>query len=171
MAVVVMLGLGALVGGFLGVTSHPMSVPPQTTVATKVPEAIHVHVAGWVVAPGVVEVSDGAIVAEALAAAGGARLGARVDQINLASTLREGDQVFVPGPGETSESDGAGQVSLNRAEASDLESVPGVGPVLAARIVTFREKNGDFVQLEDLLQVSGIGEAKLAAMRDYLKVP
>ncbi|HJQ90321.1 MAG TPA: helix-hairpin-helix domain-containing protein, partial [Acidimicrobiia bacterium] len=64
-----------------------------------------------------------------------------------------------------------GLISLNQADASALEELPGVGPVLADRIVAHREANGPFETIEDLLEVPGIGEAKLAAMRDSIAVP
>lgn len=62
-------------------------------------------------------------------------------------------------------------VAVNRAAAAELETLPGVGPVLASRIVAFREENGPFSTVEDLLSVPGIGEAKLAALRDLITVP
>jgi competence protein ComEA len=89
-----------------------------------------------------------------------------------------GQQIIVPGPGDPGSAptdvagNGAGAlVAINRATASELETLPGVGPVLAARIVAHREKNGPFTEVEDLLQVSGIGESKLAAFRDLIVVP
>jgi competence protein ComEA len=64
-----------------------------------------------------------------------------------------------------------GLITINSATASDLEGLPGVGPVLAERIEAFRATNGPFSEVEDLLQVPGIGEAKLASMRDLIRVP
>jgi competence protein ComEA len=143
--------------------------------------AFPVYVSGWVATPGVVEVTDGAIVADAVAAAGGALDGALLDEINLARPLVEGDHVQIPGPGDSiaAATDGEGDdgegddglISVNQADASILEDLPGVGPVLAERIVAHREANGRFETVEDLLEVPGIGEAKLAAMRDSITVP
>lgn len=135
---------------------------------------LEVHVAGWVADPGVVELHEGAIVADAVAAAGGMRRGARADLINLAAPLGDGEQVVVPGPesGDVPTAPaGDGVISLNRADAGELEGLPGVGPVLADRIVAHREQVGGFERVEDLLQVPGIGESKLAAIRDLIKVP
>ena len=137
------------------------------------PETVRVHVSGMVVAPGVVDVEPDAIVADAIDAAGGMLPEARVDQINLAAPVTAGAQIVVPGAkgspdGPGSPQDG-GILSINGATASDLESLPGVGPVLAERIVAFREENGGFDVVEDLLEVPGIGEAKLAAMRDLVR--
>jgi len=137
---------------------------------------ISVHVSGWVVSPGVVEVAEGSIVADAITAAGGARPGAGLDSINLAGPVLAGDQVVVPGPsGSTpagpAASSSDGLISLNRADAAQLQDLPGVGPVLAERIVAHRDANGPYRAVEDLLDVPGIGEAKLAAMRDLVTLP
>lgn len=165
------LGAGLILGaqGRVGPIPHPSSTP--VTMADESAK-VSVHVAGWVVSPGVVTVADDAIVADAVAAAGGLRSGARSDLINLAANVSVGEQIVVPGPDDelnARTSDGA--ISLNRASAADLESLPGVGPVLAERIEAFREANGPFGEVEDLLQVPGIGEAKLASMRDLVRVP
>jgi competence protein ComEA len=135
-----------------------------------------VYVSGWVATPGVVEVEEGAIVADAVQAAGGALDGALLETINLARPLVPGDHVQIPGPGDPvspapgDQADG-GLISPNRAEAALLEQLPGVGPVLAERIVAHREANGPFETVEDLLDVPGIGEAKLSAIRDLIAVP
>jgi competence protein ComEA len=165
----------ALAGAALGMAQRPASMPvpsvPDSTVAVE--STLEIHVAGWVTAPGVVVLPEDAIVADAVAAAGGLRLGARADLINLAAPLRAGDQVVVPGPSseEAVSAPGDGPVSINQATAVELQALPGVGPVLAERIVAHREQIGGFDQIEDLLQVPGIGESKLAAIRDLVRVP
>ena len=86
--------------------------------------------------------------------------------------VRDGDQIVIPQIGEEISAErGDGRISLNRATASDLETLPGVGPVTAQRIVDHREEHGPYATLEDLLDVSGIGEAKLDAIRDSVVVP
>lgn len=162
------LAIGGVLGSF-GANQPTVSSQPTTIASTSF---IEVHVAGWVIAPGVVSVSDDAIVADAIAAAGGLRSGARSDLINLAAAVGPGEQVLVSGPeGVDQGSSEDGPIRLNSASAEELESLPGVGPVLAQKIETFREDNGPFGQVEDLLQVSGIGEAKLASIRDFVRVP
>ena len=173
--VVGVLVLGALLGGLVGVR-RPLAPSVGESVATTPPKAatVEVHVAGWVVRPGVVTVDEDAIVADAIEAAGGMKAGARGDLINLAAPIVAGEQVLVPGPDEDTDggsAGGGGLVSLNRADASALQNLPGVGPVLAGRIVAFRAENGPFDQVEDLLQVPGIGEAKLSSLRDLVQVP
>ena len=148
---------------------------PTTSTSSPVSSTITVHVAGLVSRPGLVELPEGSRVADAVAAAGGLLPGARADLINLAAALIDGQQIVVPGPdgdppaaaGETPE----GKVHLNLATAAELDALPGVGPVIAERIVSYREENGPFQSIEDLLDVPGIGEAKLAELRDHVQVP
>jgi competence protein ComEA len=103
--------------------------------------------------------------------AGGVTSDADLTAFNLAASVRDGDHVVVPRLGETSPSPSGGGIDLNRASASELESLPGVGPVLAGRIVTFRDEHGRFSEVEDLLDVPGIGEAKLDQMRGAIAAP
>lgn len=172
--VIVLVVAGALVGGIAGSVERA-PIAPGVALDPELPRgerSIEVHVAGWVVSPGVVRIPDGSIVADAIEAAGGLRAGALPDLINLATPLRSGDQVVVPGPMETGEAAAAdGLLALNRANSTELQGLPGVGPVLAERIVAYREKNGPFSVVEDLLEVPGIGESKLASIRDLVRVP
>lgn len=174
----VLVVVAIAVGGVLGrLPPGGTQSSPSTLETLETPddesESVRVHVSGMVVAPGVVHVPGDAIVADAIDAAGGLLSDAVVDQINLAAPVAPGGRIVVPGPGDdqgggvgpTAE---AGLVSINRATAVELEALPGVGPVLAERIVAFRDENGGFEVVEDLLEVPGIGEAKLAAMRDQI---
>lgn len=171
-AVLVGAGLGAG-----GTRDHAFPVAGATTLAppTLVEPVFPVYVSGWVANPGVVEVVEGSIVADAVEAAGGALDGALLEAINLARPLVTGDHVQIPGPGDpmalTQGGDVGGLISPNRADVSQLVELPGVGPVLAERIVAHREANGPFQTVEDLLDVPGIGEAKLSAIRDLIVVP
>ncbi len=151
------------------VPSEPLVLGPQAagTVLT-------VHVSGWVAEPGLVELDPGARVADALARAGGMRPGATAGSLNLAQAVVDGMRIHVPGPGEVAgapASSSDGKVVLNQASAGEIERLPGVGPVLAARIVAYRDEHGPFESPEDLLDVSGIGESKLDAIRDLIAVP
>ena len=163
----------------------PVAGPGVTAVTAPIADEfdarlITVHIAGWVMAPGLIELTEGARVADAVAEAGGLRPGADTSVINLAASLSDGEQVLIPGPsgeGPAREASTGGAVSsdgmvhLNRADPTELETLPGVGPVLAERIFAFREQNGPFQTVEDLLDVPGIGEAKLASLRDRVVVP
>jgi competence protein ComEA len=136
---------------------------------------ITVHVAGEVVLPGLVVVNADARVADAVAAAGGSTRAADLTAVNLAAALQDGEQIVIPGKsaGEPvlEAVDGDGRVRVNRASVNELEQLPGVGPVLAARIAAYREQNGPFRAVEDLLDVAGIGEGKLATLRDAVALP
>lgn len=144
--------------------------PPLVMASPTTAEQATVHVSGEVADPGLVTVARGSRVADAIAAAGGATPDARLDGVNLAAPVVDGMHLLVPGPGGEQTSEG-GAVRLNTASVSDIETLPGVGPVLAQRIADFRDENGPFASVEDLLDVAGIGEAKLAALRDAVLVP
>lgn len=180
LATAFLLLVAVAAGAGLGIMRRPPVVIPDSSpppsAATSPERLLDVHVAGWVANPGVVSVDDGAIVADAIAAAGGMRPGANAEGVNLAAPLVAGQQVVVPGPNSAEVADKGnrgndlgGPISLNRATETELESLPGVGPVLAQRIVSHRESHGPFDQVEDLLQVPGIGEAKLASLRDLVQ--
>ncbi|MBN2112515.1 MAG: ComEA family DNA-binding protein [Acidimicrobiia bacterium] len=148
----------------------PLAVDP----GGQAGRTITVHVAGAVVSPGVVRVAAGSRVGEAIAAAGGARPDADLARVNLAAPLADGQQLLVPAvspDGGTGALAGDGRVHINLASVEELESLPGVGPVLAQRIVAYRTEHGPFQTIEDLLDVPGIGEGKLAALRDAVLVP
>ena len=174
-AITIAVLAAAAVGGAWYASRAPQNPPVivAPTLATASPQSITVHISGAVRAPGLVELAAGARVADAVAAAGGAAPAAELDSLNLAAGLVDGQQVVVPAEGDEVSPGPAssGQLRLNSATAQDLETLPGVGPVLAERIVAHRQQNGPFSVIEDLLDVSGIGEAKLATLRDQLEVP
>lgn len=130
-------------------------------------EPFVVHVSGAVARPGLVTVPEGARVADAVEHAGGVVSGADVAAVNLARLARDGEQIHIPLEGEAPAPGAAsGPVSLNSADAAGLETLPGVGPVLAERIVADREANGPYESVEDLARVSGVGEAMVASLED-----
>lgn len=150
-----------------------------TTTATTAPSEVVVHVAGAVVAPGVHRLPPGARVIDAVEASGGLAPDADPSAVNLAALLEDGAQVYVPRVGEApppsaslgpSTEDASGPVDLNTADVALLETLPGIGPATAAAIVDHRERHGPFASVEGLLDVRGIGEAKLAALRDLVRV-
>jgi competence protein ComEA len=170
------LGVISIGGGVALGLSQRDPAPGPATSPSFVPTgaSIEIHVGGWVVAPGVITIPEDAIVADAIKAAGGFKPGADSDAVNLAASLADGQQVIVPGPDGAiggPAASGDGKIAINRATAAELDALPGVGPVLAERIVAHREQHGPFATVEDLLQVSGIGEAKLASIRDLVSVP
>ncbi|HEX5615059.1 MAG TPA: ComEA family DNA-binding protein [Acidimicrobiia bacterium] len=161
------------------------TVAPTTTTTT--PSELVVHVAGAVARPGVVRLRPGARVVDALDAAGGAAPDADLDRLNLAAPLADGTRIAVPrigepavpldpsapGAGADSPVGGAapvGPLDLNAAGTTELETLPGIGPTLAAAIVEERERNGPFRSVDDLERVPGIGSGRLDALRDLVRV-
>ncbi|WP_203338069.1 ComEA family DNA-binding protein [Nocardioides limicola] len=135
-----------------------------------------IDVAGKVRRPGVVVLSPGARVIDAIDAAGGARKGVDLTPLNLARPLTDGEQVLVGveapagAAGATTTPGGGTLVNLNTADQATLETLPGVGPVTAAAIIDWRTENGSFTRVEELVEVSGIGPATLAKLRDRVTV-
>lgn len=145
------------------------------------PTELVVHVAGAVVDPGLVEVPPGTRVAEAIEVAGGPTADADLDALNLAAPVTDGQQVYVPSEGEAippgaggsggpSPGGSTGLVNLNTADATTLETLPGIGPALADRVIAWRTENGPFASVDALTNVSGIGPATLAQLRDLVTV-
>lgn len=178
-------------GGILpSAVTPPDAVPPDPAPPIADPVTLAVHVVGQVNSPGVVRVAAGSRVIDAITAAGGLTTGADSGAVNLARQVVDGEQVYVPAPGEQvpvvagppaalpAPGDGSGPatapggapIDLNTADAAALDSLPGIGPALAGRIITWREANGGFGAIDDLLEVSGIGPAVLAKIRDLVAV-
>lgn len=142
-----------------------------------------VHVVGAVVAPGVHEVPAGSRVIDVIEAAGGLTANADDARINLAAPVSDGERVYIPAVGEepppavvggdggaTTPGTDAGPVDLNRADAAALEALPGIGPATAAAIIQHRDEIGGFTSVDQLLDVRGIGEAKLEQLRPHVTV-
>ena len=145
--------------------------------------SIMVHVTGKVMSPGVYQLDEGARMIDALDVAGGSREDADLERVNLAQPLIDGQQVFIPAvPPEGEKPQFAStvneqgpslqeqQVNINMAGQSELETLPGIGSVKAQSIIRHREENGPFQQVEDLLQVSGIGEKTLENISEKITV-
>ena len=153
---------------------------PSAATTTTAPPTL-VHVAGAVARPGVYEVVAGARVKDVLDAAGGPSADADLDRLNLAAAVADGQQIYVlrkgeAGPPAASGPGGAGGagapavLDLNTATAEQLDELPGIGPSTAEAIIAFREEHGRFRSVDQLLEVRGIGDAKLAAIRKRVKV-
>jgi competence protein ComEA len=136
------------------------------------PDVVVVHVAGRVGRPGIVELPAGSRVVDAIDAAGGADGGVDLGTLNLARIVTDGEQIAVgvdPAPEAAGGAGGAtgrgdALVNLNTATADQFATLPGIGPALAARIVQWRDQNGRFTSVEELLEVSGIGPAKFESI-------
>ncbi len=193
LAVVVAVTLGGV--GLWYTRSLPKPVAVQATPAAVAasgaaavagspspsPVPLFVDVAGWVRHPGVYEFATGQRVIDAIDAAGGARPGADLAALNLAAPLTDGTQILVPKAGAapagagttipgTGESGGGALVNVNTASATELETLDGIGEVIAAAIVDYRTQNGPFTSVDQLEDVSGIGPSTLEAIRDAVTV-
>jgi len=163
------------------------NVRPRAAPAVASPSAppleIVVDVAGRVREPGVYRFHQGDRVIDAIRRAGGALRGADLTSINLAALLTDAEQIVVggggagaPASGTTSGTSGGAtgssgaKVNINTATLDQLEALPGIGPVLAQRIIDYRDQHGAFHAVEDLLNVSGIGDAHLADLKPLVTV-
>lgn len=192
----VRLGLGAVVvlvlaalavtigiGVWRGATTPTEHVagPVPTPGATVAPARIYVHVDGQVRAPGLYVLPTGSRVVDAIASAGGFADEADRAAVNLARVVSDGEQLVVPEkgvapPAGAAPAEGAGgapgatTIDLNTADSAALEELPRIGPALAQRIIEWRDANGRFTAVEDLLAVSGIGEKMLESLRPHVRV-
>lgn len=164
--------------------NSPSADPARVTAAPTDPPggAVVVHVAGAVTSPGLYRLGADARVADALDAAGGPAADAELDAVNLAAKVTDGERIYVPRKGEPSPAvvtgggaagaGGAtvGPLDLNTATAEQLDALPGVGPATAEAILAYRQEKGRFRSVDELLEVRGIGEAKLASLRSKVTV-
>mgnify|MGYP006284122465 CR=1 FL=1 len=155
--------------------------PTSSTSMTPSPPAVPVvvvHVAGLVRRPGLVRLPPGSRVADAVEAAGGVTRPRAADSVNLARPVVDGEQILVgvdaPAPVLTGNplrpSATPTVINLNSATVQQLDALPGIGPVLADRIVAWRSENGPFTSVDELGEVSGIGESVLGSLRDLVRV-
>lgn len=164
------------------------SVDPVATAPTSTsePASIVVHAAGAVTVPGIHQLPPGSRVSDLLVAAGGPAPDADLDRVNLAAPVGDGERVWFPRVGEEAEppvaaGSGGGAASgggsgptvpldLNVATAEELDELPGIGPATASAILQHRAEHGPFASVDQLLDVPGIGEAKLEQLRDLVTV-
>ena len=145
------------------------SINEQPSDSVAIEQYLYVHIVGEVVTPGMYHLPLGARLVDAVFAAGGLTELADNSSVNLARELSDGEQIFVSSVNQQSETLGTssgGLISINRASDKELEELPGIGPSLSARIIAWREANGGFKSIEDLLKVSGIGENLLSGLKD-----
>jgi competence protein ComEA len=183
--VVVVLGVRFMQGQARGGTAEAQAARGPAPVKIESPTssaAALVHVAGAVRHPGVYRLHTGDRVKDAIARAGGSRKGADVNAINLAAKVADGQQVVVPrrgapalgtgSVGAAGSGVGAGPqapISLNSATAEQLDTLDGVGPATAQKILDYRREHGGFRSADDLGEVPGIGPKRLAALRDKVQ--
>ncbi|NDJ86089.1 MAG: ComEA family DNA-binding protein [Chloroflexi bacterium] len=166
-------------------------LPTATDLPTATPSPLEVYVTGAVLRPQErLSLAPGTRVEDAIEAAGGAAENANLDAVNLAQRLQDGDMIFVPTlPVQDQDDDETGDstpsptveistptpnaprlVNINLADQAELETLPGIGPSLAGRILDYREANGPFATIEDLENVAGIGSRTIENLRPYITV-
>ncbi len=154
----------------------PIQVLEPTPRPTRTPAVLVVYVSGAVVRPDVYTLAESSRLKDALLAAGGPSPEADLSALNLALALQDGQQVHVPAVGEAPPPAGpqpqaAGALDVNAATAAELENLPGIGPVLAERIISYRRDHGHFAAVESLVHVPGIGPAAMEKIKPYVQVP
>ena len=148
-------------------------------------ETIMVHIDGEVVTPGIISLKAGSRIADAIQACGGTTDISDISKINLAYELKDGQKVYIPSIYDVEDveyiqndagnnviipdtSSSSALVNINSATQAELETLPGIGPSTAAKIIDYRNKNGDFKNIEDIMNVSGIGESKFNNIKNYI---
>jgi len=168
--------VGVLIGRPPSTQAPSPTIDPPRNVIESPMDLIVVHVSGEVESAGLVQVPSDARVADVIAAAGGVTVRADLLGVNLAEPVVDGQQVVVPSnsgwrTAAVPAVEADNRIRINDADASALETLPGVGPVLAGTIIAHRAEYGPFRSVEDLLDVPGIGEQKLASLRDRVIIP
>lgn len=147
---------------------------------------IKVYVTGEVNSPGVIELEEGSRIEDAIQGVGGIKAEADLKQINLAYEVEDGEKIYIPNlleeieeadepktssENQTNSSSGSNaRVNINKASATELTAVPGIGASTAQKIITYRDENGKFKTIEDIKNVSGIGDSKYNSMKDFICV-
>ena len=179
--ILLVLALAVLCGTMYGYYGEQQTIAldPAGIEQVEAKRAVTVYVCGEVKKPGLVTLTEGQRVADAVNAVGGVIETADIDRINMAALLEDGMQVRVPmrivdaegrsksaGIGKNAE----GQINLNTATEKELQELPGIGSAISARIVEYREEHGDFQNIEDVKQVRGIGNAKFEKLKDKVTI-
>lgn len=167
------VGLGLLRGRAAPDAAVPWTERSAPATAGAAVGELYVHVLGAVGNPGLYVLHSDARVVDAIAAAGGTSDTADLAAVNLARRLEDGEQLVVPAVGAAAAATSVEtdpRIDLNSADESMLDTLPRIGPALAARIVAWRDENGPFRAVDDLLAVPGIGEKLLAGLRDAVRV-
>ena len=140
-------------------------------------ENIKIHILGEVNYNGILELEEGSRIFDAIEMAGGLTQMADVSKINLAYVLEDGEKLYIPSINDEkdveyllSENGVGAKVNINTAKLEELQNIPGVGPSIAQAIIDYRKENGKFKNIEDIKNVSGVGESKYKNMESYIKV-
>ena len=179
--ILLILALAVLGGTMYGYYTEQQAIALDqgTTEKAVAPRSIVVYVTGEVKKPGLVTLTEGQRVADAVNAVGGVIETADIDRINMAALLEDGMQVRVPerigGDVERPKNaltgkNAEGQINLNTASEKELQELPGIGPAMSTRIIEYRETNGAFQNIEDIKKVRGIGNAKFEKLKEKVTI-
>lgn len=172
---------------FISTIDVDNSINLQTEETTIEEQKIKVYITGEVNVPGVFEISEGERIEDLIKHAGGVTLDANLSNVNLAYKLEDGQKVYIPNKEEkdviilstengenviqeSQEKEKSGKVNINTANIEKLCEVPGIGEAMAKRIISYREENGKFKTIEDIKNVSGIGDKKLENMKEFIVI-
>ena len=169
----------AVIGAALWLARQPVSPPVTIPTPAAGPRTLKVHVAGAVAKPGLYDLADGARVDDAIAAAGGALPTADAGRLNLALRVRDGQQLVVPAAAPTPapaaasapKPSASGRVNLNTATQAELETLPGIGPVTAKKILDHRQVNGPFQSPQELKDARLVNNATWTRLADLVDAP
>ena len=139
---------------------------------------IVVYICGAVNENKVITLKENSRICDAIDAVGGLTDEADLTNINLAYILEDGEKIYIPKKGDEiqnttisyTNSQNSSKININKATQSELETIPGIGPSTALKIIKYREENGKFSKIEDIKNISGIGEAKYEQMKDYISI-
>lgn len=172
-------------GDAIALISAPSATPSRQPSPTNTPEPILVQISGKVVSPGIYSLQQDARLQDLIDLAGGLAADADKNRVNGAALLRDGDYFYIPGVDETIPETAANSpvnlnvdldseydypLDLNTATQEALESLPGIGPTKAEDIIAYRDLHGRFASVDELTNVSGIGEVTVESLREYLYV-
>jgi len=167
------------------VITTPTPTPLPKPTMTPTPAPLRVYVTGAVAKPDVYLLAAGSIIRDALVAAGGATANADLNRINLAQQVHDQQQIYVPQLGEENPPlpppatsspttpgsvQAIGKVNINTATAEELDTLPGIGPAIAQRIIEYRQTDGPFRSIEEIKNVSGIGDKLFERLKDLITV-
>lgn len=147
-------------------------------------EKIAIHMTGCVKNPGIIELKEGERIDDAIQLAGGLTEEADLTNVNLAYKVEDGQKIYIPSIHDIeekeiiqenqeeilSEENKTGKVNINTAKQTELETLPGIGPTIALRIIEYRKENGEFTDIEELKEIEGIGEAKWEQIKDFVEI-
>jgi competence protein ComEA len=173
LAVVAIFAVG--LSGFLILKPHKAEAITPVVTSIVAPPLLVVDVQGEVSTPGVYELPINSRVNDAIKAAGGAKPNADLSFINQARLIKDGEQIYIEGKSTPSTSNHrssivSGIININRATAKELDKLPGIGPVIASRIIEYRKTNGFFQSIDDLKKVQGIGASTLEKFKSKIRV-